>query len=315
MKTKYKVLSVLASVSATLIGTAVFNKIITINALSKKILETKPSLSFPWRMGNVQYIKTGKGSPLLLLHDFDISSNRYEWNKVINLLAKKHTVYVPDMIGFGLSEKPDMTYTNFLYVQMLCDFVKSEIGKKCTVITSGASSSVLIMANKFSPELFDKMVFISPEDPDKGMLVPGKRSKTYKFIIKLPILGTLLYNIAASKRNIAEKFGSKNFYNPALIDRNFKYICYESMHLGESPKSLYASIVCNYIKCNIKSAISIIDDSVTVINGAEDAEGILSAKKYTALNPSIEKTVLKKSGKFPHLEVPEALVDVLDIYL
>lgn len=47
----------------------------------------------------------GSGSPLLLLHGYP--ENRLAWRKVASELAKQYTVVVPDLRGYGDSEKPD----------------------------------------------------------------------------------------------------------------------------------------------------------------------------------------------------------------
>ena len=51
--------------------------------------------------------------------------------------AMEHTVYTIDLLGCACSEKPGVTYTNFVYVQVICDFIRNVIGEKTDVITSG----------------------------------------------------------------------------------------------------------------------------------------------------------------------------------
>lgn len=60
-----------------------------------------------------------------------------------------------------------MTYTNFVYVQMICDFIRNIIGRRTKVIASGSIVPALVMAAKASPELFDNLIFVSPEHPWK----------------------------------------------------------------------------------------------------------------------------------------------------
>ena len=66
--------------------------------------------------------KTGSGSPVLLVHNFDVCSSMHEWNNIEAELAKTNTVYSIDLLGCGCSERPILTYTNFLYVQLINDF-------------------------------------------------------------------------------------------------------------------------------------------------------------------------------------------------
>ena len=52
----------------------------------------------------------GAGPALTLLHGFPSSS--HDWAKVAPALAERHTLLMPDFLGFGASEKPaDHRYT------------------------------------------------------------------------------------------------------------------------------------------------------------------------------------------------------------
>jgi pimeloyl-ACP methyl ester carboxylesterase len=52
----------------------------------------------------LHYVTAGSGDPVMLLHGWP--QTWYAWRHVIPLLAAHHTVIVPDMRGFGASEKP-----------------------------------------------------------------------------------------------------------------------------------------------------------------------------------------------------------------
>ena len=146
MKTRNKLLTILILSTGAASTTALINKAIKLSATSKHLLNENNSRCYKWRLGNIHYTKEGTGKPILLVHDFSPSASSYEWTKLSNKLAANHTVYRIDLLGFGRSEKPNLTYTNYLYVQLLSDFIKSEIGHRTDVIATGASSSLAIMA-------------------------------------------------------------------------------------------------------------------------------------------------------------------------
>ena len=135
----------------------------------------------------------------------------FEWRALNSYLSESYTVYTIDLLGCGRSEKPNLTYTNYLYVQLIADFIKSEIGHRTNVIASGTSSSIAIMACSNSPELFDQMLFINPESVHSSGLYPGKNAKLYKLILDMPVIGTLIYNISCSRNTIKKDFLSKYF--------------------------------------------------------------------------------------------------------
>jgi pimeloyl-ACP methyl ester carboxylesterase len=46
-----------------------------------------------------------------VLHGFPTSS--HDWHRILDRLARRHRVVVPDLLGFGLSDKPDQRYSLF----------------------------------------------------------------------------------------------------------------------------------------------------------------------------------------------------------
>src|SRR5712671_5417334 len=56
----------------------------------------------------IHYFIGGQGSPVVLLHGYAQTSHM--WNPIMPLLAKNHTVIVPDLRGAGGSSKPESGY-------------------------------------------------------------------------------------------------------------------------------------------------------------------------------------------------------------
>ena len=58
----------------------------------------------------IRYLKAGDSKrTLVLIHGLGASAER--WDSVIPTFAKNFTVYVPDLVGFGFSDKPITDYT------------------------------------------------------------------------------------------------------------------------------------------------------------------------------------------------------------
>lgn len=315
MKAKNKILTLLILSSGAVTVTAMINKLIKLQAVSKNILEEPSPLCYKWRLGNVFYTKTGSGKPLLLIHDLNAASSGYEWSRMIPSLREKYTVYTIDLLGCGRSEKASMTYTNYLYVQLISDFIQSEIGRRTSVVASGESASIPIMACANNPDLFDQLMLINPLSLLDYSQIPGKTAKLYKAMVEFPVLGTLLYHIAVRKKAIDDDFHKNGFYNPYCIKSAWINSYYEAAHLGSSPKFIYSSQKCNYTKCNITNALKKIDNSIYLVGGSEIDAIQERLDEYRTYNPAIEISLIPGTKQLPQLEEPEKVTELIKTYL
>ena len=163
------------------------NKFVYFSATLDNLLSNPSGSYYEWKFGKIYYIKKGDGKPLLLIHDLTTSSSAYEWNKVIDKFSKTNTVYCLDLLGCGRSDKPNLTYTNYLYVQLLTDFIKHVIGDKTDIIATGESGSFAIAACQNDPTIIDQIVLVNPPNIKLLSKIPSKRTKVLTRFINLPI--------------------------------------------------------------------------------------------------------------------------------
>ena len=192
MKKSTKTILIIATAAASMYA---YNRYIEEKSISKNLLNDDKGTYYNWKLGKVYYTKEGQGTPILLIHDLQPSSSSYEWKKIIHKLKKNHTVYSLDLLGCGRSDKPEIEYTNYMYVQLISSFVKEVIKGKTDIIVSNQSSSFIIMANQMDKELFRQIILINPVSIKKTQMIPDQVSKIKKTIINLPVIGTFIYNI------------------------------------------------------------------------------------------------------------------------
>lgn len=302
----------------TLTGISIYgiNKLISISSPRKNLLKTDNGKFFNWRYGNIYYTKQGKGTPLLLIHDLNPSSSNYEWTKIAKHLSKHHTVYTIDLLGCGRSDKPNITYINFLYVQLITEFIKNVIGTATDVITTGNSSSFTLMACHMEADLFNKIIVINPSNLTELCNTPDRRKHTLKYIIDSPIIGTLIYNLEYCYKNIEYNFSKNYFYNKRMVSTTAIDYYYESAHLGNNNgKYLMSSIKSNYTNINIAHALKKINKDILLI-GSIEKEGIQEiVDAYISCNPSIEATYISESKYLPQLEKAEKTLQIITDFL
>lgn len=313
---KKKLITLSLLTGGTALTIHLLNKVIAASGTIKNILNSDEENYFKWRYGNVYYTKQGAGSPILLIHDLTPSSSAYEWTKLVSQLSDFHTVYTLDLLGCGRSDKPSITYANYLYVQLITDFTKQIIKEPVDIIATGLSSSFVINACNLHSEYFKKIMLINPEDLAVLNHVPTKRSKFVKSLLDLPLIGTMLYYVITAKSNIDLQFTEKWLYNPFHLSDLDSSAYYEGAHRGKgNGKYLLSSIAGNYAYINITHSLKSINNSIFILGGS-DEEGIQETiAMYTALNTSVESVLLPKSKHLPQLEVPNEVIKQIKILL
>lgn len=314
-KHKYKLITISILITLTSLAIALINKFINASATLKNILHPDKEQYYDWRFGKIFYTKEGTGKPILLIHDLTPASSSYEWNFIVDTLKKDRTVYTIDMLGCGRSDKPKITYTNFLYVQLISDFIKSIVKEPCDVIATGLSGSFVLGACKMNSNLFGKIMLINPEDLAVLNRVPTKNTKIAKFLLELPLIGTLVYNIISARANIELLFTENYLFNPFHLNANDVDAYYESCHLGHGDgKYLLSSIKGNYIYLNIALAVKEINNSVYIIGGSGQKGIKETIALYTSLNASFEYEIISRVSHLPQLEEPVKLLEQIRIF-
>jgi len=106
----------------------------------------------------LSYVSQGQGPALLLLHSLGVSSEA--WSKVIDPLSQNYTIYAPDMLGHGYSDKPPRNYLIEDYARSIVTFTdKLRLDK---VILCGNSVGALIALEIAAthPERLEKLILV-----------------------------------------------------------------------------------------------------------------------------------------------------------
>lgn len=296
--------------------------IVGINQLIFKLATTKDRLNhnrahyYQWKFGKIFYTVEGKGPSVLLIHNTEADASAYEFTRIVNTLAKKYRVYTIDLLGYGRSDKPKLTYTAYMFVQLINDFSKDIIREQTSVISSGKSNAYATMACYQNHQQFKNLIFINPESLQALKQNPGNWEKLMKFTLELPLLGTSIYNALYSKKRIRKAFNER-IYNTKQVYDQYIESSYESAHLsGSASKFIYASEHCQFNNVKIKDAIAGINNNIYIIQGLRcQGQPKCKCDDYKVINPAIECTTIDRTKSMPHLEKPESVLEILSVYL
>ena len=314
-KNKHKIITFAALMTVATVVIHFINRTIAAAAQLKQLLGITNSKYFEWRFGNIYYTKKGKGSPILLIHDMLPGGSGYEWGKIEDDLALEHTVYNLDLPGCGRSEKSGITYTNFVYVQAICDFIKNVIGEKTDVIVNGYAVSFVVMACHNEKDLFNKIMMVNPVSLSSLKQMPGKKEKLLRRCLEIPVFGTLVYHMVVSRDAVNNEFIENYAFDPFHPDRDLQDAYYEAAHRGGCyAKNVYANKASKYMNIDITRGLKEIDNSLYIVEGEAENNGEAIIEAYQNVNPSVEAVTIKETKHFPHVEAPEQFLEQVGIF-
>lgn len=273
------------------------------------ITPSKNNNIFTWKDHKIQYSEKGSRSnpPLLLIHNLFPAASKEEWYRIDDILSKDFHIYELDLLGCGNSDKPNITYINYMYVQIISAFIKEIIQTKTNICAAGLSSSIVLMTARFYPDLINKIIIINPTSIEKLLKTATTQNKIESQLLEIPILGTFFYNCKMSKSSIEDYYKYVCFYNDKNVSSKTLDISYYNAHSQHSNgKYLLSSIIGKYTNINIIHVLSKINHDLYLVGNRNYKLIIQEYKKY---NKNIHAVYVSNCRLLPQLEIPETISD------
>jgi len=109
----------------------------------------------------IRYLESGNSDEtIVLVHGLGASAERWEY--VIPLFNKYFRVIVPDLIGFGYSDKPLVDYTSEFFSKFLKNFLKKIGVERLKIIGSSLGGQICVEYVSENMDSIEKLVLVSP---------------------------------------------------------------------------------------------------------------------------------------------------------
>lgn len=136
----------------------------------------------------VHYRVTGKGEPLVLLHD--ANSSLHTWMEWTDSLSHRYQVISVDLPGFGLTgPHPQGSYSTFMYANFFDQFVREVNLRRFHLAGNGLGAQIAWFYATEHPERLRKLILID---------APGfenKSSSALQMLARTPVLNRALWRI------------------------------------------------------------------------------------------------------------------------
>jgi len=260
----------------------------------------------------LHYLKLGNGPPLVFLHGH--RSDAMRWIKLIEKASEKFTIYAPDLPGFGLSEQLKTTHKLKNFVPYIEEFVQ-KIGLEKYYLSGGSMGAniALLMANH-NPKAIIKLFLIVPLY-NRGSL----KMRKAKILSALTIIRVLpkahIYNFFdwfIKKDKLFKNFLKWRFPKEERDDSIINYETHQWRIMSikvwaETLSDLLKSDFSKFSPINVPSTVFLAGED-QYLNVDKEAEG------FKKLLPNGKIVVVPKVPHVPKGDIPQSLIDKLDVY-
>jgi len=109
----------------------------------------------------IRFLESGDSkNTLVLIHGLGASAER--WEPVIPIFAEHFRVVVPDLIGFGYSDKPTADYTPDFFSEFLENFFIASGIKRPNIIGSSLGGQISAEYTALHSQEVEKLILVSP---------------------------------------------------------------------------------------------------------------------------------------------------------
>ncbi|MDQ6733122.1 MAG: alpha/beta hydrolase [Nitrospirota bacterium] len=168
----------------------------------------------------IAYTESGDGSPVILVHGFGGSMWQWEYQQS---LSTSYRVITLDVLGAGLSDKPDIDYTPTQLVGFMRNFVDALQIPQASFVGNSMGAGIVIGMALTYPDRVDKIVLIDglPDHVREKVSSPSLRRALGPWpplwVVKL---GNWLAGRGTTKHVLSEMVYNDQLLTPAVIDRS-----------------------------------------------------------------------------------------------
>lgn len=168
----------------------------------------------------VHYRISGKGEPLVLLHD--ANSSLHTWAEWTDSLSGKYQVISVDLPGFGLTgPHPQGSYSMFMYVSFFDQFVKQLNLRRFHLAGNGLGAQIAWFYATEHPAKLRRLILLN---------APGFETRSanwLQLLARTPVLRRILWKITPKmyiRLMLEDVYANDDKISKALVQRHFELL-------------------------------------------------------------------------------------------
>ncbi|GAC1545003.1 MAG: alpha/beta fold hydrolase [Candidatus Velthaea sp.] len=270
-----------------------------------------------WRGYDIFATEAGSGPLVILVHGVYAGASSFEYRKLFPLLARTHRVVAFDLLGCGLSDRPNIAYSAELFVEQIVDAIGEFGTEPTTLVGSSLGGAFCIRATSRATDRVHALITISPTGLG-GILdkeaTAGQRAVTA--LIKSPFAGEAFFNAIASRPSLRwflknQSYASEASITPEIMDH------YDAITHQPGARYVPAAFVGGGLNINVARDLPFVPVPLLVLWGekAPSVSRVENAHEFIKLAQHPTLVTFKESGLLPHEEEPEAVHAAIEAFV
>src|SRR5215204_3668239 len=270
---------------------------------------------YRWKGWDLSYSVAGEGEPLLLGHGIYAGASSFEFRKNFEELSRSFRVYALDLLGCGISERPDRRYGPEDVASQVEDFVREEIGGTAHLVASSLSAALAVPAAVRSPRLFQKLVLICPTGYGTLDRSSGRLGDAVLGLFLTPVLGNTLYHAIVSRWGLRYYLRSMAYHDADPVTAELVDDYYRTSH-QVGARYFPAAFVAGKLNLGVADLWPRVPHRTLVCWGLEAKTAPPGeAQRFVRNNPRSEPRLFKGAALLPHDERSETFNEEVRTFL
>jgi pimeloyl-ACP methyl ester carboxylesterase len=185
--------------------------------------------------GEVVFQELGSGPPIVLLHSFGPGYGADQWRAAAEILAARHSVYVPDFPGWGRTRAAARAHHPDRYLNLIEDFLSGVVRERAVLVASGLAAAYAVHTAIDHPGRVRALALVSPLG-----LTPTAGPAFTSRLLGLPLVGAPVIDLLTSRMALEQHLRGEVYAAPERVDAALLEQHYRSSHTAQARAALAA---------------------------------------------------------------------------
>ena len=267
-----------------------------------------------WQGHKIHYVHQSCQRPgrphLLLVHGFGASTDH--WRKNITQLQEEFEVWAIDLLGFGRSAKPNITYSGDRWRDQLTDFIQEVIGSPVVLAGNSLGGYVSLCVAAQRPEAAAGLILLNSAGPfsDRQAQQASSIQKLTRAVLLHPWVNFFLFQYlrrrSVIRKTLEKVYVDKSAITEQLIEDIYRPSC------DHGARQVFAAVFKTPQGANVDSLLQQLDRPLLMLWGEGDPWMQASERgaKFREFYPNLIEHYLD-AGHCPHDEVPHQVNPII----